>query len=128
VISLRRDVGVFLFFLVVAVFGALKLAMSQALSAEEQPTTFRGTVVNSVTHAPIRRALVYSADNRFATLTDGEGHFEFALPKPENGTPGTIFESRPRQVWTVDSPGGPFWLMARKPGFLDDPMTTGRFP
>ncbi len=95
VISLRRDVGVFLFFLVVAVFGALKLAMSQALSAEEQPTTFRGTVVNSVTHAPIRRALVYSADNRFATLTDGEGHFEFAYPNPKTPPKGQFSKAVP---------------------------------
>jgi hypothetical protein len=76
-----------------------------------------------VTHTPVSRALVYSPDNRFAMLTDGDGHFEFALPKAGIGNTGmTSFEGQPRQVWSVAGAGGPFWLMARKPGFLDDPF------
>lgn len=68
----------------------------------------KGTVVNSITHAPIARALVFSPDNRFAALTDGEGNFSFALPKPDsNGV--VVFN------------GTRLGLMARKPGFLDDP-------
>jgi hypothetical protein len=73
----------------------------------------RGTVINAVTHEAIGRALVYSPDNRFATLTDSEGHFEFRLPKvgtdPQRGS--VSFGRRD---------GSPDWLMARKPGFLDD--------
>src|ERR1051325_4482697 len=46
-----------------------------------QTEVIRGTVINAVTQAPIPRALVYSADNRFATLTDGDGNFELTLPK-----------------------------------------------
>jgi hypothetical protein len=76
------------FFIVLLAIGcaSVEQASSQALPADEPPTTLSGTVVNSVTHAPISRALVYSADNRFAALTDGEGHFEFALPKPGKDT------------------------------------------
>src|SRR5579864_7648116 len=67
--------------LLALVLGIAGQSLGQALQADEQPSTVHGTVVNSVTHAPIARALVYSPDNRFAALTDGSGHFEFALPK-----------------------------------------------
>jgi len=94
----------------------------QGPQGAEQPTTLRGTVVNAVTLAPISRALVYSADNRFATLTDGEGHFEFSLPKTSSDTGGMVFfEGPPHQMWSVVSPGGSVSLIARRPGFLDDP-------
>jgi hypothetical protein len=79
-------------------------------------------VVNSVTHEPIGRALVYSLDNRFAMLTDGEGHFEFTLPEAATDTAsGFISEGQPHQMWSAVGGGSPPWLMARKPGFLDDP-------
>ena len=45
-----------------------------------ETTSVRGTVVNSVTREGIGRALVASPDNRFATLTDSEGHLEFIMP------------------------------------------------
>jgi hypothetical protein len=86
-----------------------------------QPTTIHGTVVNSVTHTPISRALVYSADNRYAMLTDGEGHFEFTLPKDSNEGGSFFFSGQPHQMWPVGGSGSPIWLMARKPGYLDDP-------
>jgi hypothetical protein len=82
--------------------------------------SIRGTVVNSVTHEGIARALVSSPDDRFATLTDGEGHFEFTIrpvPSPAEGksSPGpdgeTVFHSTSSQLST---------LVARKPGFLED--------
>ena len=57
-------------------------AIAQTAESDGSETeTLRGTVVNSVTQAPIPRALVYSADNRYAVLTDGDGHFEFTVPK-----------------------------------------------
>lgn len=94
-------------------------ASAQALQPAEQPRSIHGTVVNSVTKAPIGRALVSSPDNRFATLTDGEGHFEFILPKtnPETESSSTI--SRPYET-VFSSPVDNFWLTARKPGFLDN--------
>jgi hypothetical protein len=94
--------------------------------SDNRQSTVHGAVVNAVTHEPIGRALIYSSDNRFATLTDGEGHFEFTLPKAttDSGTDGAIgfiSEGQPRQMWPTGSASGPSWLMARKPGFLDDP-------
>jgi hypothetical protein len=89
--------------------------------ADQQPTTIHGTVVNSVTHTPISRALVYSADNRFAMLTDGEGHFEFSVPKDGNEGGNFFFSGQPHQMWQVGGSASPIWLMARKPGYLDDP-------
>ncbi len=77
-----------------------KQASGQVQEADSGHNSIHGTVINAVTHDPIGRALVYSPDNRFATLTDGEGHFEFA--------------------WPAAGAGGPSWLNARRPGFIDD--------
>jgi hypothetical protein len=74
----------------------------------------RGTVINSVTREPVARALVSSPDNRFATLTDDQGRFEFQLPR---------IESNPN----IPTGGRAFYnsqLMARKPGFLEPGNTT----
>jgi hypothetical protein len=51
------------------------------------PDSVRGTVINSKTHEPIARALVHSPDNRYATLTDDRGHFEFKFPPQEKVAP-----------------------------------------
>jgi hypothetical protein len=65
--------------------------------------SLQGVVLNSVTHEPVSRALVSSPDNRFATMTDGQGHFEFKIPKATN-----------------DAANRPTALMARKPGYLTE--------
>jgi hypothetical protein len=52
-------------------------SMAQGLETE----TIKGAVVNSITHEPIGRALVFSLDNRFAMLCDAGGHFEFRIPR-----------------------------------------------
>lgn len=75
-------------------------AFAQSSLAENRSNVVRGTVVNAITNQAIGRALVYTTDNRYAMMTDGEGHFEFTLPKAE--AEGTL------------------WLMTKKPGFLDD--------
>ena len=79
-------------------------------------SSLRGTVINSVTREPIARALVATADNRFAEFTDDQGRFEFQLPR---------IESNPRSP----AEGMAFYnvsaqLMARKPGFLDSGMSS----
>jgi len=79
-------------------------------------------VINAITQAPIPRALVYSPDNRFATLTDGEGHFEFALPKLSSRTSSSSSTASYRARSGIGSFNLP-WLQARKPGFLDGPST-----
>lgn len=77
-----------------------------AQAAPDDSGSIHGVVTNSITHEPIERALVSSPDNRFATLTNSEGRFEFALAK---GDPADGGASRP------------YALTARKPGFLSDP-------
>jgi hypothetical protein len=91
----------------------------------DQQNIVHGTVVNAVTHEPIGRALVFSPDNRFATLTDGEGHFEFTLPKANTGSGvgygGSFLSSgHSQRMWSTGT-GSLSWLTARKPGFLNDP-------
>jgi hypothetical protein len=65
--------------------------------------TLQGVVLNSVTHEPVARALVSSPDNRFATMTDGQGHFEFKFPRE-----------------TDSAANRPTALVAKKPGYLTD--------
>jgi hypothetical protein len=100
----------------------LSRAHSSAQSTPAQNAdSIRGTVINSVTHEPIGRALVSSPDSRFATLTDSQGHFEFTLPKTETNlerdpNSGLPLSGRVQIVNSVR----PDMLMARKPGFLND--------
>lgn len=110
--------------LLFAVLMAVALsALGQSSAADKSETqTVHGTVINSVTQAPIPRALVMTPDNRFATLSDGDGHFEITLPKL-NGNNGMVY-SGPANFGTprvFSTHGGQtFFLMARKPGFFDD--------
>ncbi len=110
--GLSRIVAAFSLHLVVALAATLSAPAqtSPLLQPDEQSHTVRGTVINSVSGVPIPRALVFTPGNRFAMLTDGEGHFEFELPKPNSGNG---VESQPTFSSTT--------MTARKPGFLDDP-------
>ena len=107
----------------------LSAALSAAQSMSDDTDILRGIVINSVTHEPIARALVSSPDNRFATLTNSEGHFEFTLPKvnaaPEGGSGSTTPVSAPIQSAISNRP---YMLMARKPGFLTDPNSLAQSP
>jgi len=103
-------------------FIAAEKASGQGVQPDNgQQRTLHGTVINSATHEPIARALVYSSGDRLAMLTDSEGRFEFTLPKAStesgSGAPG----GQPQPMRAIESAGGRFRLMARKPGFLDDP-------
>lgn len=98
-------------------FLALNLSYAQNASAIEQPAdSIQGTVINSVTHEPVSRALVCSPDNRFATMTDSQGHFEFKFP------PGASKEADPDA-----GQRRPFELTARRPGFVESPLSTRNF-
>jgi len=92
--------------LVLLFVGAIVHRAAAQDSQPDTPDTIHGVVMNSVTREPISRALVASPDNHFATMTDGQGHFEFVLPKAESGPPGS---NRPTA------------LLARKPGYLTEP-------
>ena len=101
---------------------AMGQVAGQELQSSDSASSIKGTVVNSITRAPISRALVFSPDNRFATLTDGEGHFEFALPKEQSSNGGGMtFYTAGTQSRSLVRDGMVFQLLARKPGFLDDP-------
>ena len=82
-------------------------------------------MINSVTHQPVDRALVYSPDNRFATLTNSEGRFEFAVPEVDapagdGSDPNAVGQTYPGVS------NRPYMLMARKPGFMPDPTNPGQ--
>src|SRR5579859_5756986 len=82
-------------FLLLAALPALLAAQESPISSS-CPCTLRGTVVNSVTGAPVPGALVQSSSpSQPATLTDSEGSFHF------DGLPT-----------------GTFSVSATKPGFL----------
>jgi hypothetical protein len=96
---------------------------------KEHSYTIRGTVVNSVTHAAIGRALVYSTDNRLAKMTDDQGHFEFNVPlreseqtRPSGPAAGSVFTSF-GVVPQVGTTYFSIFFMARKPGYL--PLENG---
>jgi hypothetical protein len=105
--------------------GAARL-QGQGLKEEKDTEIIRGTVVNSVTHEPVGRALVYSPDNRFAMMSDAGGHFEFKIPRkksePAAGNETGDVAIFGRLQYAVRS--GPNALRARKPGFLEDPRLT----
>ena len=91
----------------------IPLLCAQITPASET-AKIQGTVVNRLTHEPIERALVYSPDNRFATMTDGRGRFAFEIASdrpPTNSVPLSA-------PVPVAGPNRPYSLMARKPGFL----------
>jgi len=93
----------------------LPYSAAQTPQPEDPPAKISGTIINSVTKAPIPRALVFTSDNRLAMLTDGEGHFEFTLPRENtaSGRAGSFISGR-----FADS-GCSSWVEARKPGYLD---------
>ena len=98
---------------------------ANASPSPEKSDTVGGTVLNSVTHRPVGRALVYSQDNRFATLTDSAGHFEFKVPssEAEGRSEGPIPSASPLGTSPAGEASPPIFVMARKPGFLSDPNT-----
>jgi hypothetical protein len=70
-------------------------------------------VINSVTRAPISHALVSSPDNRFATMTDDEGRFEFTFPRAS-----AVGDNEPD-----NDASHPAVLFARKPGLCEMPSS-----
>jgi hypothetical protein len=110
-------------------------ASAQSTQPEEKPAdTIRGVVINSVTHEPVGRALVFSPDNRFGTMTNSEGQFEFTLAKNQTGQneDGNSADHSAHSVSTCSADGCANYtslngepyrigtLLARKPGFLTD--------
>ena len=95
---------------------AVARSQVQTAQPDDQTKKISGSVINSVTKAPIPRALVYTLDNRLAMLSDSEGHFEFTVPKEIAGVSGggVAFFTGGHEYHGCSS-----WLQARKPGYLD---------
>jgi hypothetical protein len=101
---------------------ASPLSAQSGSTAAEQTDRLHGTVVNRLTREPIGRALVVSADSRFATMTDDRGRFEFRLPRVEvertsqaPGAPDFSSAQTAQPQQTVNN--RPNFLTARKTGF-----------
>ena len=95
---------------------ALHQSASGGSAQDAQPKDIgriSGTVVNSATNEPIGHALVFSPDERFATMTDNNGRFELTFPQSDSigGGAQAGFTRNYR----------PYALTARKPGFLTEP-------
>jgi hypothetical protein len=102
-----------LLFVVLMVWSSISVAQD---TSSDESENLHGTVVNSATREPIPRALVFSPDNRFATMTDVQGRFEFSLPASSATPP-----NNPTGVNTGivgNESNRPYMLTARKPGFL----------
>jgi hypothetical protein len=125
----RRPLRPLLFILVLCVWCASAKSVSVQSSQPEnkQVDSVHGTVVNSVTHEPIGRALVFSPDNRFATMTDSEGHFAITFAHPE-ADQNQADESGSANKISYQGNDRPFALSARKPGFLNDPNGIQHLP
>ncbi len=86
--------------------------------------SIRGTVVNSVTHEPVARARVSSPDNRFATMTDDQGRFEFTFPQSATDKGASSVSTGPALSMNErierNGPNRPSMLMAFRPDFLAD--------
>jgi hypothetical protein len=106
--------------------GTLQTLVSDPSSAiASGPGSVHGTVINGRTHEPIARALVYTPDNRYAVMTDDEGHFEFKFAPPEKGAPPVptsdtdVIGIRKVQQWYARN-ARPGIFFARRPGFLPE--------
>jgi hypothetical protein len=85
-----------------------------------------GVVINSVTREPIARALVSSPDERFATLTDVSGHFEFTTAETPAEGQAASGAARSATSGSVSFNNRPYTLTARKPGFLNGDVGQGQ--
>ena len=102
-------------FLLIACSAATSL--SAQITPRTEVETIQGLVLNRLTREPIARALVYSPDNRFGTMTDARGRFAFEIPtntQQASSDPGFV----QRTIVPTGGPNRPYSLMARKPGFL----------
>jgi hypothetical protein len=105
-----------------------KQARGQSLpSTNSKKNSIHGVVINGITREPISHALVFSPDNRFATMTDDQGRFELAFPQAVAGK-----NLRSNDTWSIDGATYDFGsysifsntLKARKPGFLKSENST----
>ena len=122
-----RTVSLAIFFFWVMLCGSARAqSVAGSGSTADSASSIRGRVLNRKTREAISRALVFSLDQRYATMTDDEGRFEFKFPP---------LEPEPREDWTATPDASvlrarqlrmmrnsrPAMFQARKPGFLEIP-------
>jgi hypothetical protein len=111
------------------VLGALGCGLARGQGngrKDKRITTVRGKVVNQVTKEPIARALVSTAGDEYATMTDDHGEFEFKMTEQDSETnspgvsdTGVVLRTNGPEVRAAA-------LQARKPGFLNSHNPTFR--
>jgi len=104
---------------------ALLSTLSFAQSTLEEASSVHGVVINSVTQEPISRALVTSSDNRFATLTNSEGRFEFSVSSADSNAESASDPNSPAGRMQVAITNRFYSLSARKPGYLAESSFSG---
>lgn len=127
-IRLRSAASAILLSSTVFCLGANAQSTVGTARADDPPSSVHGTVLNRITHEPISRALVYSSDQQYATLTDDRGHFEFKFPPQEpvaQENSSASNEVRPFDARRFHSLSRlrPTEFLARKPGFLENTNT-----
>jgi hypothetical protein len=125
---LRAFSGIFLLNCSLSASAVTGQAPSLAGVDTSGPPSVHGTVLHSVTHEPVSRALVYTPGNQYATLTDDRGRFEFNFPAPRTEPSGNLPGAEGTQqnmssLGRVENPqSGVFF--ARKPGYLPSENNT----
>lgn len=98
-------------------FSSATNVASSGVGGSASSSIFKGIVLNRVTRAPVGRALVFSADQQLATMTDDRGRFEFktgtaGAGDSGNGDSANAFSPGTTTVTTR-------YFQVRKPGYLD---------
>jgi hypothetical protein len=101
------------------VLGAGQTSAQDGVSENQHKKTIQGIVVNSVTHEPVARALVSSADRRLAAMTDEQGHFELTVPQPPGNPAGESDGAGANGQFEITTANYVGMLLVSKPGFLN---------
>src|ERR1700751_281343 len=110
----RKNGAVELLVLAALLAAVLVCREAPAQTPQTKPTDrITGVVINSVTREPVARALIVSDGERFATLTDSSGHFEFVFADDPGGKTGSGPGS-PAASSSIRPVFRPYMLTARK--------------
>ena len=112
---------------VLACGGSVLGQESGAGAASESTTvTVRGRVLNKVTGEPVGHALVTTAGDEYATMTNDRGEFEFTMTQGQSQTNSPGVAGNGVVLRTIGPGARSSALQAKKPGFLDSRWTNER--
>ena len=95
-------------------------------ASESTTVTVRGRVLNKVTGEPVGHALVTTAGDEYATMTNDRGEFELSMTQRESETNSPGVAGNGVVLRTVGPGARSSALQAKKPGFLDSRWTNER--